>query len=87
MLPCACKGTWHFKALWAFLGTRPTAPIVTSDFLVEVDSVLRRDLLEQETCPAHLRSAQLKYKLSDLKEVLNAVRDTRTAVDTAYFYY
>ncbi len=45
------------------LSPQPTAPIVTSDIQVEVYSVLRRDLLEWETCPAHSRSAQLKYNL------------------------
>ena len=65
------KGTWYFKTLWKFPGPLPTAPIVTSGLLVDVDSALRRDLLQRETLPPNLRSAQLKYKLSDLEVTLN----------------
>ncbi len=71
MPPSDRKGSWYFETTWTFPGPRPTAPIVTSGLLVEVDSAPRRDLLERETLPAYLRSAQLKYKQSELEVALN----------------
>ena len=71
MPPSDRKGTWNFETLWTFQRPLPTAPIVNSDFLVHIDSALRRDLMERETRPPNLRSVQLKYKPSDLEVVLN----------------
>ena len=71
MPPSDRKGSWYFETTWTFSGPRPTAPIVTSGLLIELDSALRRDLLERETLPDYIRSAQLKYKLSDLEVALN----------------
>ena len=71
MPPSDRKGSWNFETLWTFQGPLPTAPMVTSGLLVDVDSALRRDLMERETRPPNLRSAQLKYKLSDLEVALN----------------
>jgi hypothetical protein len=47
--------------------------MITSDLLHYVDSELQRDLLERNTRPPYIRSAdsELKYKLSDLEEALN----------------
>jgi len=45
--------------------------MITSDLLHDVDSELQRDLLERETRPPYIRSAELKYKLSDLETALN----------------
>ena len=70
MPPSDRKGSWYFETTWTFSGPRPTASIVTSGLLVEVDSALTRDLLERETLAAYLRSARLKYKLSDLEIAL-----------------
>ena len=45
--------------------------MATSGVLLELDSALKRDLLERDTRPPYLRSAELKYKLSDLEVALN----------------
>ncbi len=45
--------------------------MITSDLLHDVDSELQRDLLERDTHPPYIRSAELKYKLFDLVEALN----------------
>jgi hypothetical protein len=45
--------------------------MITSDLLHDVDSELQRDLLERDTRPPYIRSAELKYKLSALEEALN----------------
>jgi hypothetical protein len=45
--------------------------MITSDLLHNVDSEIQRDLLELDTRPPYIRSAELKYKLSDLEAALN----------------
>jgi hypothetical protein len=71
MIPSARKGNWHFETLWTFPGLLPFPPIITSVFIHEVDSALKRDFLERDTRPPYLKSVELKYKLSDLEAVLN----------------
>ena len=44
--------------------------MITSNSLHDVDSELQRDLLERDTRPPYIRSAELKYKLSDLEAAL-----------------
>ncbi len=65
MPPSARKGNWHFDTLWEF------PPVITSVFIHEVDSALKRDFLERGTRPLYLKSVELKYKLSDLEAALN----------------
>ena len=67
----ARKGAWHFESLWTFPFSRPISPMITSDLLHDVESALQRDLLERDTRPPYLRSAELKFKLSDLEVALN----------------
>jgi hypothetical protein len=45
--------------------------MITSDLLHDVDSELHRDLLERDIRLPYIRSAELKYKLSDLEAALN----------------
>ena len=45
--------------------------MITSNLLHDVDSELQRDLLERDTRPPCIRSAELKYKLSDLEAALD----------------
>ena len=70
MPPSSRKGSWHFETLWTFPVHIPISPIVTSVLLHEVDSALKRDFLERDTRPPYLKSAELKYKLSDLEAAL-----------------
>jgi hypothetical protein len=71
MPPADRKGNLHFEALWTFPVPQSILPIVTSNMLHEVDSALKCELLLRKTRPPYLRSADLKYKLSDLEAVLN----------------
>jgi hypothetical protein len=67
----ARKGTWHFETLWTFPFSRHISPVITSDLLHDVESELQRDLLERDTRPPDIRSAELKYRLSDLEAALH----------------
>ena len=66
----ARKGTWHFETLWTFPFSGHIPPTITSDLLHVVESELQRDLLMRDTRPPYLRSAELKYKQSDLEAAL-----------------
>ena len=70
MPPSARKGTWHFESLWKFSSSGPIPLMISSTLLHDVDSQLRRDLLERDTRPHNIRSAELKYQLSDLEAAL-----------------
>ena len=65
------KVTWHFETNWTLPFLRQISPVITSDLLHDVESVLQRDLLVRKTRPPNIRSAELKYKLSDLEAALN----------------
>jgi hypothetical protein len=71
MMPSSArKGSWHFETLWTFFFSGHISPTITSDLLHDVESELQRDLLARGTRPPYLRSAELKYKLSDLEAAL-----------------
>ncbi len=70
MPPSARKGTWHFESLWKFSFSGPIPLMISSNLLHDVDSQLQRDLLERDTRLPYIRSAELKYKLSDLEAAL-----------------
>jgi hypothetical protein len=68
----ARKAAWRFDALWAvpaqLVGS--TASTDRKCLLEELDSLLKRDLVERPTFPAHTSNVELKFKLSDLDVVL-----------------
>ena len=63
------KANWRFDALWAF----PLHMAGSTDFtnrkklLEELDSLLKRDLVDRSTFPTYISSVELNYKLSDLE--------------------
>ena len=63
------KAAWRFDSLWAF----PVHMVGSSSFtnrnclLSELDSVLKRDLVERPTFPTNTSYVEIKYKLSDLE--------------------
>ena len=63
---------WRFDALWAF----PTRMVGFTSFtacnclLTELDSELKRDLVERPTFPTYTTYVEIKYRLSDLEVVL-----------------
>ncbi len=63
------KANWRFDALWAF----PARMVGSTDFtnrkklLEDLDSLLKRDLVESPAFQANIGSVELKYKLSDLE--------------------
>mmetsp|Transcript_3607 Transcript_3607/g.7909 ORF Transcript_3607/g.7909 Transcript_3607/m.7909 type:complete len:113 (-) Transcript_3607:82-420(-) len=81
----ARKATWRFEALWAFpahlVGSTELAD--RKCLLEELDSHLKRDLVERPTFPTCTGYVELKYKLSDLELVLT---NTSTQLPvTGYF--
>jgi hypothetical protein len=70
----ARKSAWHFRvaALWKF-STRMVGSTSCLDrdcLLRDLDSELRRDLLERPSVPTYTSYVEIKYKLSDLEVVL-----------------
>jgi hypothetical protein len=63
------KANWRFEAQWAL----PAHIVGFTDFtdktklLAELDSLLKRDLVDRSTFPTYISSVELKYKLSDLE--------------------
>ena len=63
------KANWRFDALWAF----PLHMAGSTDFtnrkklLEELDSLLKRDLVDRPAFQTNIGSVELKYKLSDLE--------------------
>jgi hypothetical protein len=68
----ARKATWRFEALWAFPAHLVGSTALTDRkcLLAELDSHLKRDLVERPTFPTCTGYVELKYKLSDLELVL-----------------
>ncbi len=62
-----CYGSWLFQSLWV-PGSLSFTNENASGWPVDVDAAIIRDLL---ALPCNLRSAQLKYKVSDLQLALN----------------
>ena len=68
----ARKAVWRFDALWAF-PTRMGGSTSFTDhncLLRELDSELKRDLVERPTFPPYTGYVEIKYKLSDLEIAL-----------------
>ncbi len=63
----AFRNTADISHLWTYF---PYDHNFTSDLLHDVESELQRDLLARDTRPTYLKSAELKYKLSDLEAAL-----------------
>ena len=63
-------GTWLFQSLWV-PGSLSITNENASGWPVNVDAAIIHDLLGHTALPCNLRSAQLKYKLSDLQLALN----------------
>ena len=63
---------WHFAALWALPAhmVGSTGFTERKNLLEELDSLLKRDLVERPTFPTNISSVELKYKLSDLEVAL-----------------
>ena len=53
--------------LWAIPASLQITDADTSDCLFVLDDALTRELLERDTRLPYLRSAELKYKYSDLR--------------------
>ncbi len=68
----ARKAAWRFDGLWA-VPAQLFGSIALTDrkgLLEELDSLLKRDLVECPTFPTYTSYAELKFKLSDLEVVL-----------------
>jgi hypothetical protein len=63
------EANWRFEAQWAL----PAHMVGSTDFtgkkqlLEELDSLLKRDLVDRSTFPTYISSVELKYRLSDLE--------------------
>ena len=68
----ARKAAWRFDAMWAVPARLVGSTALTDRkcLLEELDSLLKRDLVERPTFPAHTSYVELKFKLSDLDVVL-----------------
>ena len=62
--------SWLFQSLWV-PGSLSITNENASGWPVDVDAAIIRDLLGRTALPCNLRSAQLKYKVSDLQLALN----------------
>ena len=63
------KGAWRFSAVWAFPGhmvaTSSTDPILLQNELRQMETEMKRLVLQAERFPPNLRNIELKYRLSD----------------------
>ena len=63
------KGAWRFSAVWTFPGdmvaTISTDPIVLQNEVRQMETVMKRLVLQAERFPLNLRNVQLRYLLSD----------------------
>ena len=63
------KGAWRFSAVWTCPGhmvaTSSTDPSRLQRELLELDTELKRLVLERQRFPHYLRNIEFKYKLSD----------------------
>ena len=72
----ARKAAWRFEALWTFPRRLVGSPANTDGeqnwILSELESELKRDLVERPTFPSNTSYVGLKYSLSDLDATLNS---------------
>ena len=68
----ARRAAWRFDALWAVPARLVGSTALTDRtcLLEELDSLLKRDLVERPTFPTYTSNVELKFKLSDLEVVL-----------------
>ena len=63
------KGAWRFSAVWTCPGhmvaTGSTDPARLQRELLELDTELKRLVMERQCFPLYLRNVEFKYKLSD----------------------
>ena len=63
------KGAWRFSAVWTFpadmVATLSTDPVVLQNEVRQMETVMKRLVLQAQRFPLHLRNIQLRYKLSD----------------------
>ena len=63
------KGAWRFSAVWTFPGnmvaTISTDPIVLQNEVRQMETEMKRLVLQAQRFPLHLRNIELRYKLSD----------------------
>ena len=63
------KGAWRFSAVWTFPGdmvaTTSTDPIVLQNEVRQMETIMKRLVLEAQRFPLYLRNVQLRYLLSD----------------------
>ena len=63
------KGAWRFSAVWTCPGhmvaTTSTDPARLQRELLELDTELKRLVMERQCFPLYLRNVEFKYKLSD----------------------
>ena len=72
-MPCnARRAAWRFDALWAVPAQLVGSAALTDRkcLLEELDSLLKRDLVERPTFPTYTSNVELKFKLSDLEVAL-----------------
>ena len=65
----ARKAAWRFDAMWAVPARLVGSTALTDRkcLLEELDSLLKRDLVERPTFPTYTSNVELKFKLSDLE--------------------
>ena len=68
----ARRAAWRFDALWAVPAQLVGSTALTDRkcLLEELDSLLKRDLVERPTFPTYTSNVELKFKLSDPEVVL-----------------
>ena len=63
------KGAWLFSAVWTFPGhmvaTSSTDPVLLQNELRQMETEMKRLVLQAERFPPNLRNIELKYRLSD----------------------
>jgi hypothetical protein len=76
----ARRAAWRFEALWAVPAQLVgfIALIDKKCLLEELDSLLKRDLVERPTFPTHTSNVDLNFKLSDLEIFLAIVANACT---------
>ena len=76
------RAAWRFDALWAVPARLVGSTALTDRkcLLEELDSLLKRDLVERPTFPIKTSNVELKFKLSDLEVVVLANGCTKLPV-------
>jgi hypothetical protein len=66
------KGAWGFSAVWTFPGhmiaTTSTDTILLQNELLQMETEMKRLVLQAQRFPLCLRNIQLKYMLSDWEQ-------------------